>query len=121
MLNELNLAKLTIKVKALAEEAKIIRVEEKKFQGYRRDVLRDHRIWDVRNEARATQLAVAFMLGKNYKEIEKSCKDSHKFKFYVVPRILAMANKYKNPGHTRIVYADIARWAEEEPAMLAVA
>ena len=65
MSTRMNLVKLKIKVKHLATEPAIIRHEEKKLKGFSRADLQYHRIWDVRNEARATQLAIAFMKGKD--------------------------------------------------------
>ena len=78
----------------MAAEARIIRVEESKFVEEDRDNLRNHRIWNVRNEARATQLAVAFMKGKDYKKIEPTCKDLYKLEQYILPRIVTMVEKY---------------------------
>jgi outer membrane protein assembly factor BamD (BamD/ComL family) len=75
-----NLVKLKVKSKSLAAEARIIRKEERKALdstrsymkrhgvkdevSYAHWMLRKHRIWNVRNEARATHLAIAFLKGR---------------------------------------------------------
>lgn len=84
----INLIKLKIKIKHLSLEPKIIRHEERKllkqarWLRYRQGeesasdlsceymILRDHRKIHLRYEARATQLAYAFLRGKTYLEIE---------------------------------------------------
>ena len=70
---------LKVKIKSLAEEAKIIRLEERKAKKYGnkllREGLRSHRIWDVRREARASLLAYAFLRGKSYHSIEQTVKN----------------------------------------------
>jgi hypothetical protein len=67
--------KFRVKIKSLAEEARIIRLEERRCVGIKRDAdrgcLRLHRISVVRNEQRATLLALAFLRGVPYRVIEK--------------------------------------------------
>lgn len=53
-----------------------------------------HRKWDVRNEARATHLARAFLDGKSYKDVECKRHDEYVFKTYIIPRIFSMVAKY---------------------------
>lgn len=65
---------LKVKIKSLAEEARIIRLEERRAKA-RGDYetltsLYLHRTKDVRNEARATQLAYGFLKGRTRSEIE---------------------------------------------------
>lgn len=85
--------KLKVKVKSLTEEARIIRqLERCPIDVYCE--LHNHRVWNVRNEARATQLAVAFMKGKKYKTIEPICKDDRKLYFTITPRVVAMLKSY---------------------------
>ena len=60
----INTRKLRIKAKHLAEEARIIRREAQKTSGMDKWDLNHHRTATVRNEARATQLAYQFLLGK---------------------------------------------------------
>ena len=96
---------LKVKVKSLAEEARIIRKEEtniKNLPKQYRDRSADatltsltlHRKDNVRNEARATQLARAYLKGKAYSLIEHKCTDNYRFSYYIVPRILSMVVKY---------------------------
>lgn len=66
---------LKIKVKHLAEEARIIRKEEQKSAGDLRNWLYLHRINNVRSECRATHLAYAFAKGKTLKQVEKYPQD----------------------------------------------
>lgn len=117
---------LKIKSKHLALEPAIIRKEEKKIlksirSGYCNDTaaafskyesLHNHRKWNVRNEARATELARAFLIGKPYSEVEQKRKPENEFKFkrYILPRVVAMVNKYNS---NREVYTEnfISQWA----------
>ena len=67
-----------MKIKSLAEEARIIRREESRYKGpiwgptETRNSLHNHRTYDVRNEARASLLAYGFLRGKTLTQIEKS-------------------------------------------------
>ena len=67
---------LKVKIKSLAEEARIIRKEEKSLPGdsHHRTNLHNHRVVDVRREARASQLAYAYMRGTAYLRVEQTCK-----------------------------------------------
>jgi hypothetical protein len=73
---------LKIKIKSLAEEARIIRFEEKKWPGPsdERSGLWCHRTGPVREEARSAQLAYGFLKGMPYKRIENSCKSAPDWK-----------------------------------------
>ena len=62
---------LKVKVKHLAEEARIIRKEEHRTYGDTRDWLYSHRIHVVRPEARASQIAYAFAKGTPLRKVEK--------------------------------------------------
>ena len=73
-------AKFRVKIKSLADEARHIRSQERKLLaapdrvcgGYEPWMgLRRHRIWDVRNEARAAQLAYAFWRGRPRSRAER--------------------------------------------------
>ena len=64
---------LRVKVKSLAEEARIIRQEEHRTKGVLRDELHRHRTWDVRREARASCLAYGFIRGRSYSQMEARC------------------------------------------------
>jgi hypothetical protein len=113
--------RLKIKIKSLAEEARIIRFEEKKWPGPsdERYVLHDHRIKIVREEARSAQLAYGFLRGKPYRQIENSCKSAPDWK-----RVHQLIKKYGGPlaasaSDKDFPPEDIKRWAEEELEMKA--
>ena len=61
---------LKIKIKALAAEAQIIKLDEQKRYGDLRESLHNHRVNIVRKEARASLLAYGFLRGREYKTIE---------------------------------------------------
>ena len=63
---------LKVKIKHLAEEARIIRLEEKRSNDDTRDWLYYHRIYTVRPECRATHIAYAFCKKKELKAVEKN-------------------------------------------------
>jgi hypothetical protein len=111
---------LKIKAKHLAHEPAIIRKEEQKllkqltwakqfYQVYyledhsvtcnllqKYNSLHSHRKWNVRNEARATELARAYIAGKPYSSVEQKRKPENEYKFQtkIIPRISAMVQKY---------------------------
>ena len=91
-----NKAALTIKAKHLAEESRIICQEERKWSGNDKVFFSEHRKSTVRNEARATQLAIAMMTGKPYEAVERKCHDQHLLNYIIVPRVAKMAEKYHN-------------------------
>lgn len=62
---------LKVKVKSLADEARIIRKEEKRTHGQLQAELHWHRISDVRSEARASYLAYGLVRGTPLDKIEK--------------------------------------------------
>lgn len=64
---------LKVKIKSLAEEAKIIRFEERKNKVMRRG-LEYHRKTVVRSEARNTLIAYAFIRGIPYSRVESKAK-----------------------------------------------
>lgn len=66
-------SKLRVKIKSLAAEARIIRAEERKHPGESLDrhQLHNHRVWDVRREARFSQIAYGFLRGRAYSQIEQ--------------------------------------------------
>lgn len=111
---------LKIKAKHLALEPAIIRREEQKilkqfrwametYQVYypedhsvtanllrKYNCLSEHRKWNVRNEARATNLARAYISGLPYTSVEQKRKpeNEYKFKTRIIPRVVAMVQKY---------------------------
>lgn len=67
----LQLRQLKVKIKSLAAEARIIRLEEARSKNpFERMRLSSHRTDDVRREARAAQLAYGFLRGREYNQIE---------------------------------------------------
>ena len=62
---------LKVKVKHLAEEARIIRKEELRNNGDTREWLYIHRIIGVRPECRATHIAYAFAKGTELAKVER--------------------------------------------------
>lgn len=83
---------LRVKVKSLAEEARIIRREERRARfGDLRGELHWHRISDVRLEARATHIAYGLVKGLPIERIEKprAERPEHLWK-----KIRAMVEKY---------------------------
>lgn len=95
-MSKLNLIKLRIKAKTLAEEARIIRVEESKQRGDSRADLREHRRFTVSTEARATHLAISYIKGKPYIEVEpkRRLEKEWAFRARVLPKVTAMVKKY---------------------------
>jgi hypothetical protein len=118
---------LKIKAKHLALEPAIIRKEEQKIlnsirkgkcndtaEAYRKyESLHNHRKWNVRNEARATELARAYIAGKPYNSVERKRKRCNEFKFkaYIVPRIASMAMKYGTAS--KVTDQEILDWANK--------
>ena len=88
------LIEMKVKIKSLAEEARIIRHEEKKTTGFRYLRLRQHRIWDVRRESRATQIAYACMRGVPYDAVEPNSRKDWNWK-EVVSRAKKIALNFK--------------------------
>lgn len=64
---------LRVKIKSLAEEARIIRREEQRNWGTLRDELYLHRVGVVRRESRAAHLAYGFIRGRTYAQMESKC------------------------------------------------
>ncbi len=63
---------LRVKLKSLAEEARIIRREEQRTHGRLRDELHLHRVGVVREAARATHIAYGLIKGRTYEQIERT-------------------------------------------------
>lgn len=100
--HRLNRARLRIKLKSLAAEAKIIRAEEARNFGATRDNLYLHRVLDVRGEARAGHLIYGLIRGMPLDRIEtRSKRDEPLDKVYppsLKQRLVQLAKKY---GPTR--------------------
>lgn len=119
---------LKIKSKHLALEPSIIRTEERKLKkqmkhnrdsessywqlDQKRESLNRHRRWNVRNEARATYLARTFIEGKPYTLAERKRNDEGLFQMYIVPRIVAMVQRYGTREQRGITSDVIKQWSK---------
>jgi hypothetical protein len=81
---------LKVKVKSLAEEARIIRKEE--ARGSLREGLHRHRVDIVRPEARAAHLAYGLIKGRTLKRIEPTAREPRAEGLW--KRVRAMVDKY---------------------------
>lgn len=61
---------LRVNAKTLAAEAKVIRAETRRAGAQYRSALTEHRRGRLREEARYTYLAIAFLRGRSYKQAE---------------------------------------------------
>lgn len=128
---------LKIKSKHLGLEAKVIKFEEQKLKRQIRwqstngsidsktenlyYSVHNHRVWDVRNENRATFLARALIAGKKYSDVEKKCIDKTKLIVYIKPRIVSMILRYRDNASkfnssyteaTKKVEAEVTNWLD---------
>ena len=103
----LNKIKLKIKTISLADESRTIKRLEKGCENERGfNPIYSHRVKEVRNEARATHLARAFISGMPYKSIEPSRKYCKERTFAKIrERLYKIAAKYN-----RASKADINEW-----------
>ena len=86
---------LKVKVKSLAAEAKIIRLEEHRAKTPdARASLHNHRVGVVRSATRHTLLAYGYLRGRSYRQLEASCKRTPDWS--VVEK---MVQKYGPPAH----------------------
>lgn len=99
---------LKIKIKSLAAEAAIIRKEEGRWRGDSeiRYGLHQHRIIDVRREARAAQLAYGFLRGHEYRVMEAKWHEAPDWK-----RVQYMVEKFCI-GDRRDAVQRFAEWVE---------
>jgi len=121
---------LKIKSKHLALEPSIIKAEERKlikqiawaksngkeYKEYialqwKLDSLISHRRLPLRDEARATYIARAYLSGKPYASVEKTVNDKQYFDRQIRPRVLAMVKKY---GKWDTTESDIRTWTNPE-------
>jgi len=123
---------LKIKIKSLAEEARIIRVDERKLLGSWRwleknaqtgcvekgltrrkwSELRAHRIHDIRIEQRATLIAYGYLRGKAYRQIEQAphwLKPPYSRPGPSWTKITAMIVKYQG-GDKKVVFEQLKAW-----------
>ena len=108
---------LKVKIKSLAEEARIIRKEERKPHGdmneygysAKRTGLHDHRVGPVRREARHALLAYGFIRGRKYRQME--AKDSSTPDWAAVKRMVV---KYGLQGYGWKIWSRADQKATEE-------
>ena len=97
---------LKVKIKSLAEEAKIIRREERKMKDQDLKAgLHRHRVVEVRVEARLTQLAYAYLSGKTYQQVEPNAKKPVNWS-----RVKSMVQRYAYPQPFKV--EDLDRWVK---------
>lgn len=100
---------LKVKVKSLAAEARIIRREEHRWPGDSptRASLQGHRRNDVRREARHSYLALAYLRGRAYREVEQTCHRDPDWE-----AVARMIKKYGPPRHN----TGFDEWKQEASA-----
>jgi hypothetical protein len=90
-------SKFRVKIKSLAEEARIIRDEEKKRTGWVRCGLHAHRIGTVRYEQRHTLLAYAYLRGIPYGSLEVSpASKPSPLKIKTILKSLTQSSEYED-------------------------
>lgn len=91
---------LKVKVKSLAAESRIIRLEERKAKKCKKGGLREslyhHRINIVRPTARSSNLAYGFMCGVAYLDMERTCRSAPDWK-----AVERMITKYGGGLHNK--------------------
>jgi hypothetical protein len=109
----LNKVKLKVKALSLAEEARIIKRLEKGCENdWGFNPIYDHRVKNVRNEARATNLARAFLSGKAYSRAENSRKPEKEYNFnYIKKRLIKIVSNYGYVGDN--AESTIEAWLKE--------
>ena len=97
---------LKVKIKSLAEEAKIIRREERKIENQDfRNGLHRHRVVDVRKEARATLIAYGYLCGKTYKQLEPNATKPLDWS-----KVKSMVQRYSRPELFKV--EDLDSWVK---------
>lgn len=110
---------LKVKIKSLAEEARIIRREEQRPRrdmdtcGYSptRTGLWEHRVTVVRNASRNALLAYGFIRGRKYSQIEPSAKTKPDWE-----EVKRLVSKYGPPGsflNKDALMEKVDKWATE--------
>lgn len=97
---------LKVKIKSLAEEARIIRREERKIENQDfRDGLHRHRVIDVRKEARATLVAYGYLCGKTYRQVEPKAAKPLDWS-----KVKSMVQRYSRPELFEV--SDFDQWVK---------
>lgn len=110
---------LKVKIKSLAAEARIIRLEERRALGRRKPdgelyfQLRTHRIQGVRREARLSLLAYGFIRGRPYAACEKAANDNPPD----MVRVKQLVEKFGGvPGRPRpVTNEELTAWRSAVP------
>ncbi len=106
---------LKIKIASLAQEAAIIRAEEKKHTGPRRDAIHNHRVIDVRRAQRATLVAYGYLRGRAYRQIEpitRCNRPPHDRPGPAWERVRDMVAKYGQNPDKKVVWDALLKWRE---------
>ena len=107
---------LKIKLKHLAEEARIIKHQEQKMRGKNwgehSAYFREHRIHGVRPECRATHIAYGFLRGRTYEQIEGSAKPilDYMYKDNLWKRVSMMVRMYGTEQNEMLVRTQLRNW-----------
>ena len=106
-ISKLSRAKFRVKIRSLAEEARIIRHEEKKAErGPDQAALWSHRTIDLRNESRSSQLAYAFSRGVPFAVVERGTRMADTKRIAAIVRSLTGCETLPH---------DIENWMKEKP------
>lgn len=89
---------LKVKIKSLAAEAVIIRLEEKRARGQLRNELHQHRVHDVRSEQRAALLAYAFIRGRDIMKMDRTALSNTMLHWMLQKRAHELVKKFGEPG-----------------------
>lgn len=127
---------MKVRIKELAQEAKFIRFEENKIKSKQKIVtwcyawgkprvepddisqdflkLRSHRTHEVREAARAAQLAYGFLRGIPYLEIESKRKPEKEwlFKNRITPEIKRLAKKFGCLNYKETYDEEVDKWLD---------
>lgn len=109
---------LKIKAKSLADEARVIRAEEKKAKAKRKtetvNSLHHHRLQVVRPAARATHIARGYLAGTPYRLIEGNAKSEPPL--FAAAQMLAKYGPFKDRAEAQKA---LTLWVEAKAAKAA--
>jgi hypothetical protein len=129
---------MKVRIKELAQEAKFIRFEQNKIKSKQKIMpipteydhikkkwyperddhskdwveLNSHRKCEVREAARAAQLAYGFLREISYSKIENKRKPEKEFRFnyYIKPEIKRLAKKFGKLGYKETYDEEVEKW-----------
>ena len=129
---------MKVRIKELAQEAKFIRKEESKIKSLKGSKLwnddsddgkmlryylwddfkqlNSHRKCEVREAARAAQLAYGFLRGVPYSVVEGKRKPEkeHRFTYYIKPEVKRLVKKFGKLWNNENYDAEIETWLKPE-------